>query len=251
MNEWSRRGMLAALGGAVCLPRSAWGFGATTRVDVAELKLGTGTLSRPNAWKRLLYETIQTTSVECEPASVVVSPDDAELFAHPFTALIGDGALPTLDETALEQLARYLSYGGFLLIDDTTGTENSPFDDSVRQLVRRLFPTRPLSPLPADHSVYRSFFFVNQPVGRVARAQVMEGVTVGNLTPLIYMRNDLSGALDRRDDGRDAHSVVPDGARQRREALKLGINLFLYALTANYKKDQAHVRQLMREGRLE
>ncbi len=249
----NRRDLLRALAatGAFGLPGSALAFGTPTRVDVAELLLEQGTLSRPNAWKRLLYETIQTTSVECEPSSVQVGPNEDELFAHPFTVLIGDDALPDLDDRALEQLARYLSYGGFLLIDDTTGTENSPFDDSVRQLIRRLFPTRPLSPLPADHSIYRAFFFVDEPVGRVARARTMEGVTVGNLTPLVYMRNDLSGALDRRDDGRDAHSVVPGGTRQRREALKLGINLILYALTANYKKDQAHVRQLMREGRLE
>jgi hypothetical protein len=44
---------------------------------------------------------------------------------------------------------------------------------------------------------------------------------------------------------------VPGGESQRREAIKLGINLVLYALTSNYKKDQAHVRQLMKEGRLE
>ena len=37
----------------------------------------------------------------------------------------------------------------------------------------------------------------------------------------------------------------------RREALKLGINLVLYSLTANYKKDQAHVRELMKQGWLE
>ncbi|MEM6928683.1 MAG: DUF4159 domain-containing protein, partial [Myxococcota bacterium] len=79
----------------------------------------------------------------------------------------------------------------------------------------------------------------------------LEGVTVGNVTPVIYCRNDLSGALDRRADGRNAFSCVPGGELQRREAIKLGINLLMYSLTANYKKDQAHVRQLMKEGRLE
>jgi hypothetical protein len=44
---------------------------------------------------------------------------------------------------------------------------------------------------------------------------------------------------------------VPGGETQRREAIKLGINLVVYALTANYKRDQAHVKQLMKEGRLE
>ena len=41
------------------------------------------------------------------------------------------------------------------------------------------------------------------------------------------------------------------GEDQRREAVKLGINLVLYSLTSNYKHDQAHVAELMREGRLE
>jgi hypothetical protein len=249
--RWTRRELVAALS-ALAVPGAALGFGTTTKVDVAELLLGGGTLSRPNAWKRLLYEVIQTTSVECEPRAVQVGVQDIHtLFGHPFSVLIGDDGFDAIDDTTLEQLERYLSYGGFLLIDDATGTDKSPFDDAVRQLVRRLFPTRPLSPLPADHSVYRSFFFVERPMGRVDRNPVMEGITVGNLTPLIYMRNDLSGALDRRDNGQDAFSAIPGGSRQRREALKLGINLVMYALTANYKKDQAHVKQLMREGRLE
>jgi hypothetical protein len=41
------------------------------------------------------------------------------------------------------------------------------------------------------------------------------------------------------------------GEAQRREAIKLGINLAMYALTSNYKHDIAHVVELMREGRLE
>lgn len=246
----NRRDVLAgmvALGAA----QTAHGFGDPSLLDICELDLGAGTLSRPNAWKRVLYEVIQTTSVECDASSVRLALDDPELFQHPFSVLIGDGGFPAPSATAVEQLERYLQYGGFLLIDDTDGGEGSAFDEAVRNLVARLFPTRPLGPLPPDHSVYRSFFLLRKPVGRLARYPYLEGVAVGNLTPIVYCRNDLSGALDRGDDGRPRHSCVPGGEGQRREALKLGINLILYSLTANYKKDQAHVRQLMKEGRLE
>jgi hypothetical protein len=246
-----RRRTFLAGAGAVAFAGPSWAFGPASRIDVAELDLGPGTLSRPNAWKRLLYETIQTTSVECEPQAVRVGAADAALFAHPFTVLIGDDAFAPIDDVGLEQLERYLSYNGFLLIDDAMGTERSPFDDTVRDLVRRLFPTRSIAPLPADHSIFRSFFLLERPMGRLDRAAVLEGVTVGDQTPLVYMRNDLSGALDRGDDGRDKMAVVPGGERQRREAVKLGINLLMYALTSDYKRDQAHVKQLMREGRLE
>src|SRR5512137_1048024 len=115
----------------------------------------------------------------------------------------------------------------------------------------RLFPTRPLAPLPTDHAVYRSFFLLRRPVGRVDVVPWLEGITIGEMTPLVYCRNDLSGALDRGPDGRDRFAVEPGGAGQRREAVKLGVNLVVYALTSDYKKDATHVRELLREGRIE
>lgn len=248
----SRRGLLGAAAAlALAGPRAAFGFGAPTRVDVAELQLARGTLSRPNAWSRLLLETVQTTSVECTPRAVQLEPDDPELFAHPFAVLVGDGEFPSLGAAAREQLVRYLGYGGFLFVDDTSGVPDSPFDKSVRALIQDCFPTRPLTVLSAEHSVYRSFFLLREPVGRVALHRRLEGISLGSMHPLIYSQDDVSGALDRREDGLDLHACVPGGEIQRREAVKLAINLIMYALTSNYKHDQAHVRQLMQEGRLE
>ncbi len=248
----TRRGFMgAAAAFALAGCRSAHAFGPPTRVDVAELQLSRGTLSRPNAWSRLLLETVQTTSVECTPRAVQLEPDDPELFAHPFAVLVGNAELPALKPAAREQLVRYLSYGGFLFVDDTSGDPDSPFDRSVRSLIQQCFPTRPLTVLSAEHSVYRSFFLLREPVGRVALHRRLEGVALGSMHPLLYSQDDVSGALDRREDGLDLHACVPGGERQRREAVKLAINLIMYALTSNYKHDQAHVRQLMQEGRLE
>ncbi|MFZ5476604.1 MAG: DUF4159 domain-containing protein [Myxococcota bacterium] len=242
----------AFLGGAAAMlaTRRAWALGQASEVDVAEIQLSRGTLSRPDAWTRLLFELIQSTSVEAEPKAVQLAPDDPALFRHPFAVLVGDGALPPLSEAAERQLVRYLSYGGFLLVDDATGQPESDFDVGVRALARRLFPTRPLTVLPTDHSVYRSFFLLDAPVGRIADHRRLEGVVQGSMHPFLYMRDDLSGALDRRPDGSDRFPCTPGGEDQRREAVKLGINLVMYALTSNYKQDQAHVRELMREGRL-
>ena len=250
--EWTRRDALLGLGAAFMAGASApaWSFGDRSRLDVAELQLASGTTSRPQAWQRLLYEVIQTTSVEAHPEAIQVGPEDPELFAHPFSVLIGTGALPALSNAAVEQIRRYLSYGGFLLFDDATGTRDGAFKRSVEALSRRLFPTRPLAVLPGDHSIYRSFFLLDAPLGRLAVTDVLHGVTLGPTTPLVYCGNDLSGALDRSPDGRNRNPVVPGGERQRREALKLGMNLVLYSLTSNYKHDQAHVAELMREGKL-
>lgn len=231
--------------------RRALALGGTGKVDVAEIQLATGTISRPEAWKRLLFETIQTTSVEAEPRVVQLAPDDPALFEHPFAVLCGDGPLPDLTDAARQQLFRYLSYGGFLLVDDASGVLRSDFDASARRLVADVFPTRPMETLASDHSVYRSFFLLSEATGRMQLTRVLEGVSHVSTHPLIYSRNDLSGALDRRPDGLDRLPCSPGGEDQRREAVKLAINLLIYALTSNYKQDQAHVNELMREGRIE
>lgn len=249
MRRITRRALLAGLAALPLAPRLARAFGEASQVDVGELDLGT--LSRPEAWKRLLYEVEVAASVECVPRAVRVRPEDAELFEHPFCVLLGSSGFSAPSQAGLSQLARFLSYGGFLFVDETSGADSSAFDASVRELCERLYPTRPLAPLPADHSLYRSFFLIKRPVGRLARFPYLEGITVGNLTPVVYCRNDLSGALERRPDGFHAYSCVPDGELQRREAVKLGVNLVIYSLTANYKQDQAHVRKLMQEGKLE
>jgi len=245
-----RRDFLRMMGLAA-LPLPALAFGESSKMSIAQLQMGQGTLLRPEAWTRLLYEVQLTTSIETASTVVSLEPDSLALFSHPFSVLVGDGRLPALSDAAVKKLRDYLTYGGFLFVDDSSGLDSSPFDGAVRDLLHQIFPTHPLVPLPSDHSLYRSFFLINRPVGRVNSTQWLEGITIGETTRVIYSRNDLSGALARSPDGRNLYPVTPGGESQRREAIKLGINLMMYALTSNYKKDQAHVRQLMLEGRLE
>ncbi len=257
MTTLTRRRFLTALTGAAGLtltaglPGRALAFGEQNLVDIAELDLGDGTLSRPSAWKRLLYEMVQTTSVDTKVRSARVTPEDPALFEHPFLVLLGDGAFAPVSEEGIKQLSQFLAYGGFLFIDDTTGREDSGFDKSVRRMLTRLFPTRPLSFLPEEHSLFRSYFLLREYPGRVNRFPQPEGVSVGNLTPVVYSRNDVSGALMRDELGQPIHACVPGGEAQRREAVKVGINMLMYSLTANYKADQAHVKALMERGHLE
>ena len=70
----TRRELLALLGAA--LPASALGFGESSMIDIAEIDLGSGTLTRPNAWKRLLYEVVHTTSTA--QAAFMLTRSDAD-----------------------------------------------------------------------------------------------------------------------------------------------------------------------------
>ena len=249
-NEWTRRSFMTALTAATLGPSTAWGFGSRGRFHVAELELPGASLHRPQAWERMLHEIIQATSVEADAKVVRVSPEDQSLFEHPFAVMVGQRSIPEVSDEAVHQLRRFISYGGFLLFDDASGTGTGAYAESVRRLTQRIFPTRPLSPLPGDHAVYRSFFLLDTPVGRTRGTGVLEGVQLGPTTPLVFCPCDLSGALDRSADGRNKLPLA-GGELQRREATKLAINLALYALTSNYKHDIAHVVELMREGRLE
>lgn len=249
----TRRSLLraaAATAALAAVPGRAGAIGPASKLDVAEVMLPSGTISRPAAWTRLLFELVQTTSITTHARVVQVEPEDAALFQHPFAILAASAALPPLGARAAEQLGRYLSYGGFLVVEDTTGGADAAVDASIRAMAERLFPTRPLVVLGAAHSVYRSFFLIDRPAGRLARRRVLEGVAQGSMHPLIYAPDDLGGALDRDDAGRDLYACVPGGESQRREAIKLAINLVLYSLTSNYKQDQVHVRALLERGRL-
>ena len=59
-----------------------------------------GSISRPEAWSRLLFEIDQTTSIETVSRVPRIAPEDPALFEHPFAALVGDGELEPLSDAA-------------------------------------------------------------------------------------------------------------------------------------------------------
>ena len=53
--------------------------------------------------------------------------------------------------------------------------------------------------------------------------------------------NDLGGAWARDKLGQWAHDIIGGGSRQRQLAIRLGVNITMYALTLDYKKDMVHL----------
>jgi hypothetical protein len=100
--------------------------------------------------------------------------------------------------------------------------------------------------LPAKHVVYRSFYLVQRPVGRVQGSDSIEAIEKSGRAAVIYSRHDLGGALERDNVGNYAHDVVPGGPAQREMAQRLAVNIVLYALCLDYKDDQVHAPFIMR-----
>ncbi|GAB4263813.1 MAG: hypothetical protein Kow0092_14980 [Deferrisomatales bacterium] len=178
-----------------------------------------------------------------EPSYVrrLVNPGDPELFRYPLLYVAGRGSFPDLGREAETWLGRYLEHGGTVWFDDATGIADSGFARGVGQTLERIFPGRPLRPLPADHAAFQSFYLLRQVAGRKIVRPFLLGIDVEDLTPVIFSPNDLGGAYDGDPLGGYTHPCTPGGERQREMAFRLGVNLVVYALTGNYKKDQVHI----------
>jgi hypothetical protein len=104
-----------------------------------------------------------------------------------------------------------------------------------------VLPAERLERLPADHTVFKSFFLVRTVAGARIATPFLEGVTIQGRTAVIYSPNDLLGAFARDPLGRWLDPCSPGGDRQRRLAFHLGVNIVMYALSGDYKQDRIHV----------
>ncbi len=189
------------------------------------------------------------TSIAMVGQPVALRPDDRALLKYPLLYLSGDRALPPLSDAAVALLRRHFSSGGTLFVDNVGRAEPSAaFDTSLRQQLQRVFP-QGLQKVPPGHVVFRSFYRLDRALGRRADSHDLEGLRVGNHYAVLYSRNDLAGALARQSFGGYALAVVPGGETQRELALRLAINLVMYALCLDYKDDQTHVLYLLSRRR--
>jgi len=220
-------------------------FGDATAVEIVSLDLGNGIKGARNVAERLAWEVRKRSSVEpiLEPGRARL--DKASLFRSPFVYWRGSDEFPPLSQQAIEGLRKYIHRGGFILIDDATAGGEG-FDRAVRRELLRAFPALPLQPISSDHTIYRSFYLLQNPVGRVQGPAFLEGITYGDRIAIVYSRHDLGGAFQRDALGAWSQAVVPGGEPQRERAIRLGVNLVLYALCTDYKDDQVHAPFIMR-----
>jgi len=225
----------------------AHAFGELDKLVIAQIQHPGNWNPRPSAPRRLAWEIEKRTSIETAPeAAPVRLSDESALRRYPLLLLTGDDAFPAPDDADVARLRRHLAAGGFLIVDGADSRPGGAFDQSVRALVRRLFPKEPLERVPGDHVVYKSFYLLKTPVGRVAQVPYLEGVTHDGRLVIVYSQNDLAGAWARDNFGQWEHEVYPGGDAQREMAFRLGINLAMYALCLDYKTDQVHVPFILR-----
>ena len=246
------------------LSRRASAIGPGSKFRLGQLQLGAGASwnPRPSALRRIAWEIEKRTSIDVALEPAIVTPTSETLFETPFLYLAGDRAFELPSNAGIEALRRFLTFGGFLLIDSAEGSADGAFDGSVRKLVSAIFPSpakgleiipvdpdNPKATAPPGSVVYKSFYLLDKPLGRLSIAPAMEGIIRDGRLVCAYIANDLGGAWARDDFGNYDFPCEPGGERQRELAFRMGVNLVMYALCLDYKSDQVHVPFIMKRRR--
>jgi hypothetical protein len=196
----------------------------SAQMTIAQLQYGGGGdwYANPSGLPNLLKAIRSRTglAVSDRPASVKIT--DPSLWVYPYLYMTGHGNVKLTDEE-VRVLRRFLESGGFLHVDDNYG-----LDESFRRELRRIFPDAELVELPADHPVYHSFYDLARGLPKVHEHDggAPQGLGVfrnGRLVVFYSYQSDLGNGWEDA----TVHNVPP---ATREEALRMGVNLFVYAL---------------------
>ncbi|MEW6014523.1 MAG: DUF4159 domain-containing protein [Candidatus Zixiibacteriota bacterium] len=158
-----------------------------------------------------------------DPEEKVIQIMDNALFRYPFLFATGHGVIKFSQEEK-ERLRTYLSGGGFLFINDSYG-----MDKTVRKELAALFPERELVELPFDHPVYHAYF--DFPAGPPKihehdnKPSQGFGIIINGRVVVYYLYESDIG------DGWEDPQVHNDPPEKREAALRMGMNILVYALT--------------------
>ena len=178
--------------------------------------------ANPSSLANLLSAIRTRTSLRVALEEKVVTLSDDDLWNVPYLYMTGHGNVHWSDRD-LATLRRYLQQGGFLHADDNYG-----MDASIRRELARLFPDHPLVEVPLHHPVYHLVydFPKGMPKIHVHDGKPAQGFGVfldGRLVVYYSYQSDLG-------DGWEDPQVHHDTPEKREAALRMGVNLFAYAV---------------------
>ena len=224
-------------------PSVAAAFGRASQVAFALIDAGEAS-ARLKGWTRLGLEVESRTSISVASAPVIVDVEAPELFDYPLVICVGQGAAPEWPQARWRRLAHYIRSGGMIYFDSLRPGDG--FGERCLERVLRQLPADAGANLTKEHVVYRSFYLLDQPIGRgLAEGQPRCAQLDGRMVALAA-DVDLAGALLRDEFGAWAFTCEPGGEAQRERAVRFGINLLMYALCTDYKADQVHIPFLLK-----
>ncbi len=238
---------LLCLTGIALLPAPARAFGDAGAFHARVLLVGSEPFegARSTAPARLAWELTRRTSAPARLAPARVRADSPSLLADPFVWWIGERDPGALSAREVSGLRQFLALGGILLVDDAA-PDKGDFGRAARRELARVVPDVAPIPIGEEHVVFRTFYLLRRPEGRVSSSAKLEAIVRNGSAQVIFTAHDLAGALAASASGIPALSVHPGGELQREMATRLAVNVAMYVLCTNYKDDQVHAPFLMR-----
>jgi hypothetical protein len=203
-------------------PAAARSTGALMTVGRLHYDGGGDWYANPSSLPNLLEAIRTRTTLLVAPQERVVTLRDDDLWNLPYLYMTGHGNVRLSDDD-LVTLRRYLRQGGFLHADDNYG-----MDASFRREIARLFPGDELVEVPLDHPVYHLIYDFPKGIPKIHEhdkkpAQGFGIFLDGRLVVFYSYQTDLG-------DGWEDPEVHRDPAERRESALRMGVNLFAYAV---------------------
>jgi hypothetical protein len=245
-------GLAAAI--VLLVPRPARAFGDAGAFDARVLLTGNQTgPAHATAPARWAWELVQRTSAPARLHPTVVRADDPAIADAPFLYWSGESEAAALTAAELAGLRSFFSLGGVLLVDDAApGPKGEPsaFGKSARREIARVLPDSAPIAINGDHVVFRTFYLLRRPEGRVEGPASLDAIVRGGQAQVIFSEHDIGGALARGPSGVWEMPVMPGSDVQREHAIRLAVNIAMYVQCSNYKDDQVHAPFLMRRRAL-
>jgi hypothetical protein len=198
---------------------------AGTRMTIARViyEGGGDWYSNPSSLPNLLAAIRKYTGLSVDKQEAQVRLKSAELFRYPYLYLNGHGNV-SFDEEDVARLRKYLLAGGFLHADDNYG-----MDASFRREMKKVFPDQDFVPVPFDYPIFHTVFDFPSGLPKVHEHDGGPpkglGIFSGGRLVVFYSLNTDLG------DGWEDPEVHKDPEPVRQAALRMGVNIFMYALT--------------------
>lgn len=196
-----------------------------------------------------------------EPVGVDPARDELAFYPLIYWPIVATRPQPAALVT--QKIAAYMKQGGTVVFDtrdalNARAGSTTPEGEWLRKMLEGV-DVPELELTPRDHVVTKTFYLIDNFVGRTANGQAwIEALppepadgearparSGDSVSPIVIVSNDLAAGWAGDRYGEPLYPLIPGGARQRELALRGGVNLVMYTLTGNYKADQVHVRDLL------
>lgn len=198
---------------------------ASSAFVVGRLKYGGGGdwYNDPSSIPNLLSFLKTNTNIHTGTDEKRIQIMNEELFSLPMLYMTGHGRIHFSDEES-RRLREYLTAGGFLYVDDDYG-----MDKYFRHEIKKVFHDKKLIELPASHPIFHCHYDFPQGLPKTHEHDPGSGQAFaiyheGRMVLFYTFNSNIS-------DGWADPDVHKDSEDTRQEALKMGLNIVVYALT--------------------